>query len=143
MLMIAVENIHTYLTLPSAELKACLRCCCGGVHFILWGKYQRRLLPDGRFLSIQRVRCQGCKRTHGVLPSFVLGQVRHPASVIEIYFEAWIKQAASLACLWRESASDAPQSLSTLYRWGRRFCWTYVNFSPGLASRSFICGPGF
>jgi len=143
MLLIIVKTIEEYLKLPGSELKERLQCGCGSSDFILWGSYRRQMLPAGELIMIQRVRCQGCGCTHGVLPSFILGRVRHPVSVVEAYFQGWVKGSKSLASLWRESAIEAPQSLSALYRWGRRFRGSLVHFSPGVASRAIIAGAGF
>jgi transposase-like protein len=57
-------------------LSAGMRCpaCAGGLGS--WGSYPRRVrVGRARFrLRVRRARCQGCERTHALLPGFLLAR---------------------------------------------------------------------
>jgi hypothetical protein len=122
-LYISAKDVKDYLRLTPQELLKFLVCSCGSQLFIFWGSYLRKLLPAGELLPIQRVRCKQCKRTHALLPAFLLGSVRHPALTIHYYFQQWIDSPLPVSGLWIKAGEvmEAPRSLSTLYSWINRF----------------------
>ena len=141
MIPIVVKDKESYLRLEPDELKALLKCPCSSCEFILWGTYRRKLDSDeGSTLFVQRVRCKVCKKTHAVLPSFVLGRVRHTAETVQAFFEKWIESGTSIGRLWSEL--ERPQNISTLYRWRCRFRWTLCGFDPVFTNPVFIHQPG-
>ena len=137
MLMIVVKDRESYLRLDRKDLKALLTCTCDNSDLIFWGTYTRQLISGDHFLIIvQRVRCKGCQKTHAVLPSFVLGRVRHSAATIQAYFQKWIESRYSLVRSWSESTG--PENMSTVYCWRRRFRQALRGFVAGLTSQAFV-----
>jgi hypothetical protein len=94
---------------------------CNSRVFTIWSKYTRSSLPGEKPLTIQRVRCSGCKVTHALLPTFLFGKIRYTDKTITPYVEQFIKDKITIAQLFKKSHSPvAPQEISTLYRWFKR-----------------------
>ena len=142
MLLIVVKDIDTYLKLKGKALKKLLTCSCGQCEFILWGTYTRKPHSSkDKLLIVQRVRCKICKKTHAVLPSFILGQVRHTAETVQTYLEKWIETGHSLSRLWLDS--NIPKDKSTVYRWRRRFRWTLCGFVGEFTNQALVHQSGY
>ena len=118
-------------------------CECGSKVFTLWGKYKRKILPKKHQLDIKRFRCSNCKTTHAILPTFLFGQVRHTKETIEPYVEQFIQKQTSINNLWTDSFNlpDAPQDISTLYRWFNRFITRSRNLLPLLKNELIQLAP--
>jgi hypothetical protein len=102
-------------------LLAFLICPCQSLRFILWSCYARKLLPNGGQLTIQRVRCKICLKTHALIPIFLFGQVRHSNQTISTYVEQFIEQQTTIGKLFNSPDSpEAPADIYTLYRWFKR-----------------------
>ena len=81
------QNVKSYL----ANFLRCLetielRCpCCGG-ETISHGSYERHIhIADTvEYIPIQRVKCNGCNKTHAVIPDFISPRKHYSACDIEI-----------------------------------------------------------
>ena len=100
---------------------ALLICPCQSRSFILWSCYARKPLPNGEELTIQRVRCKICLKTHALIPTFLFGQVRHSNQTISPYVGQFIEKQTTIGSLFNSPGSPkAPEDISTLYRWFKR-----------------------
>jgi hypothetical protein len=110
-----------YAFISSDKLLAFLICHCLSRNFLLWSCYSRKPLPNGEELTIQRVRCKICLKTHALIPTFLFGEVRHSNQTISFYVEQFIKQQTTIGKLFGDPKSpNSPEDISTLYRWFKR-----------------------
>jgi len=92
---------------------------CLGLHLIFWSGYFRFVTtPDGeRKISIRRVLCKGCGKTHSLLPWFLLPHRHHAVHVIG--HALWLKTMKGLSR--RETSRRTGIPLSTVRGWVSRF----------------------
>jgi len=116
-LVVSAQNSKDYLTWLLSEAVHLLILPCGHTLYILWGTYGRKLRPNKVEIRIQRLYCKVCHCTCSLLPAFLLGHVQYPLDTVAPYFDALAAEPISIAAAWD---AEAPQDLSTLYRWFRR-----------------------
>jgi hypothetical protein len=75
---------------------------------LIWGDTRERM-------TILRVLCGKCKKTHAILPDFVDPQRIFAMPVVESAVEAVLDQKVAVEKV------DGPQDVSTIKRWCRRF----------------------
>lgn len=110
-----------------------LRCpICGGP-LVGYGMYPRKLkTPEGKKeLSIARYYCQRCKRTHAILPDFILPYKHYPAKVIEEAVEEVVEKQVTPEYV------DGEQDISATKRWVKTFKLLYSEISGTLESIAF------
>lgn len=121
-------------------LLICPVCKC--TLFTTWSKYTRKSLPGSELLLIQRVRCCNCEVTHALLPTFLFGKVRHTAETITCYVEQFIEEKATIPQLFSNPNSpQAPQEISTLYRWFKRLVFRCKTLLPLLKKELIELNP--
>lgn len=124
MILLPTQNKKDYYNLLFSEekLKLYLICpCCNSYVFINWSSYSRTSLPNEQLIIIQRMRCSECKVTHALLPAFLLGKVRYTNETIFPYIEQFVEQEISISKIFQQSTDNqAPQEISTVYRWFKR-----------------------
>lgn len=95
-----------YDKLTDAIQLALLRCpYCNRVGFIIHGYYRRRLKRDystnhetDNYLTVMRVACPECGRTHAVLPDFIIpySQLSLPDTITIINTESSVEESKLL-----------------------------------------------
>lgn len=124
MILLPTQNNKDYYFLLSCEekLKLYLICpCCNSYVFINWSSYSRTSLPDEQQIIIQRMRCSECKVTHALIPAFLLGKVRYTSETIFPFIEQFVEQEISISQIYQQPTDQqAPNEISTLYRWFKR-----------------------
>ena len=68
------EIIHNYVKVCNFGLLECPHC--GSTHIIKWGTYERNVIffnengtiLEAFLLTVQRVKCKSCNKTHALLP---------------------------------------------------------------------------
>lgn len=96
-----------------------------------WGSYQRHLrIPMScRHLWVRRERCHVCRRSHGILPSFVTFQRFDLVDVIGQGIEAMVAGRGS-----RPVASELDLPHTTVRDWRRRFTERSELLAQGIAA---------
>jgi hypothetical protein len=109
-----------HLVLPRPET---CPCCGQSGSLVGHGFYERRALDQTQVfrVRIKRWRCQACRRTTAVLPSFLLRFRHYVLAVIGQVLGARFESAASWQAVGRGVAVDGLPSPRTIGRWCRSF----------------------
>jgi hypothetical protein len=70
--------------------QCCPGCGCGKFH--KWGKYERHVIEEnsGGRISIRRIRCVKCGKTHSYLPAFCVSRISYSINFIIAILKAFI-----------------------------------------------------
>ena len=143
MILVPAQNNRDYYILLASDekLKLYLICPdCDSCIFITWSKYSRHSLPHEREIIIQRMRCCDCNVTHALLPAFLLGKVRHTNETIAPYIEQLVEQQATISQINKQAIDQqAPQEISTVYRWFNRLAHQCKQLLPLLQQQFKKC----
>jgi transposase-like protein len=98
---------------------------CGGKDIILWSGYWRYVVVDeiAKQLFIHRALCKTCKKTHSLIPWFILPRRAYLASTIG--YSLWLKVVNNQSI--RKIAKDLRVNRSTVLGWIRRYYFQVDN----------------
>ena len=68
-------NQKSYNNFIDTLNSSCITCPCGSCgDVIFWGRYTRKIKKNGELItiSIQRVFCRACNKTHAILPDIII-----------------------------------------------------------------------
>lgn len=115
-------------TFPGREFAIPKRCphpeCKDPDHLIRWGTYDRGVnIGDINYrISIQRVRCKGCGRTHSLLPDFVQAYRRYAIDLMQHMVSRYVIKGQG----WSSLEQHMPSSdldRSTVREWVSAFAY--------------------
>ena len=104
------------------QQEQCPYCCARGM-FVRFGSYERNVIdmidgvPHCHSISVQRVLCRNCSRTHALLPDFIIPYDQYSLAFILHVLAAYFTHNKTVdeLCGW---AQITP---SILYRWKTLF----------------------
>lgn len=93
-------NINEYHKHMNELISYKIKCGCGvSGNCIKYGWYKRKLIINDRFkeIKLQRIYCKHCKKTHTIIPKFIIPYERHPFSyvldLVNLYYNKRISKA--------------------------------------------------
>ena len=100
-----VEEIEEKIQKYEEEINYGGLCCkCGNREFSIHGEYERNVIKEGKEykIKIKRVKCTRCRKTHGILPDFLLPYYQTEAEEIIECVEEMVEKEKSTTEIEKE-----------------------------------------
>ena len=139
-------SIHIYQEINKyyremADLKSYkLECSCGiKGNCIKYGSYERKLIINDKTVTIkiQRVYCKHCKKTHAIMPIFIIPYEQKPLNYVLDLVMTYIDKKVSKADY------ELTRYLSIYNRWENRLRSIEITLSDGINKVIAFCASFF